>query len=257
MEENITGVRDLVDTLCFFGICFVMFLVIGVPILTALMKKACTAITGRKRTFMETLLIPLQIIGYFPNLFFRVMLNLRGGNFKKMEEINPLVPLAFAIPMQFLAAGAIGGASLAFYGYAEGGYQREIFEAGGPARARYQNALKESIAMSNKFMNYNQDIQDQYNNDKDKERWEVNPVWYMRDFPEASEELKTLAGENYNRVMEEEKWDMRGGMSDRLAWADQYRIRAERAFRHKFLWSDTYKKNLGDSFKELPQEPSW
>jgi hypothetical protein len=106
-------------------------------------------------------------------------------------------------------------------------------------------------------MNYNQEIQDSYTNDKDKDRWETHPVWYMSMFPEATKTLEEEARINYCRVMEEEGYRQQGYYPPRLQWADQFRSRARVAYIHKFNYSDAYKEYLGNNFKPLPYLPSW
>lgn len=143
---------------------------------------------------------------------------------------------------------------MAFYAYAEGGYQKEILEAGGPARARYQKALKASIERSNKQMNFNQDVLDAYNNRHDNQ--ETHPVWHMRNFPDISNED---ARQLYNQVMEEEGWSMRGSMGPRLEWANQLRTRASAVWKEKNWQSDVYKENLRKQGIKVGSldEPSW
>jgi len=130
------------------------------------------------------------------------------------------------------------------------------------ATQKYKTAKNAGITYSNNFMRYNQEIQDDYRADEDKERWKEHPVWYMRNFPKFSvskdaDNLIEDARVNYCRVWQEEGWSQMGPMGPRLFWADQFHKRAQVEYTHRFMYSDAYKRHLGDLYEELPKEPSW
>lgn len=121
---------------------------------------------------------------------------------------------------------------------------------------KYEKALAASIAYSNKYMNYNQEINDLYENDTFHERFETHPVWHMRRFPTIHRGIVEETGNIYNRVFQEEDWTMRGNMPPRLLWADNMRMRARVEYADKYMTNDYYKENSG-VWKPALKEPSW
>ena len=125
------------------------------------------------------------------------------------------------------------------------------------ATKKYARAKAASSKYSDKYMCYNQDIQDKYTNDKDHERFEVHPVWYMRNFPnDASQEEARV---NYCRVWNEEGWSQMGPMGPRLFWADQFRTRANVLQSHKRDWCAELGRNYrGYEYRDQQtKQPSW
>jgi hypothetical protein len=145
------------------------------------------------------------------------------------------------------------GATLSFYGLVKFRTDRGDWSA----TKKYERAKAASIKYSNKFMCYNQDIQDQYTNDKDKERFEVQPIWYMSNFPDDID--PEAARVNYCRVWNEEGWSMAGPMGPRLFWASQFQRRVQVIYAHKRDWDTDLGRNYeGHEYRDKQTEkPSW
>lgn len=85
-EKPIHGINDFLDCLCFFGICFAVFMVTVVPFLVWVARTVSPVAKGQSRSLLGKLILPLQVIGYPANLFYRVASNLRGETLRRLMK---------------------------------------------------------------------------------------------------------------------------------------------------------------------------
>jgi hypothetical protein len=262
-------IEDLLNCFCLFmglaAVAFVSLMVIETlikklfPGTVPYFEKAKEKVSAAKSGGLPSLFfLPIVALGEPFHLFYRVLHYARDKRWKKREELSQNIPLLFSVPMLTLLFVAIVCVNILFYCFAERRAGRDLSPAQ-RAQKVYETALAKSVKVSNRLMKYNQDIQDQHNNDPKRKKFEVHPVWHMRNFPNADDDLVREAEENYGRVFEEEAWTMRGGMPDRLMWADQFRMRAKVIAAHRRDWSQELGRNYeGYEYRDhTTKTPSW